>query len=155
MLLKTGKLCKQYERGNMSFWAVDNIDLSINSNEFVSIIVRSGSGKTTLLNLIAGILSPTSGEIIFNGIDIGGLDDEQMSVLRNRQMGYIPQGGSLLANLTVLDNVRLPFYLSKHSGDAFSRAQELLEQVGIGHLRDMYPAAFPVGKRGGWPLPGL
>lgn len=147
MLLSINNLNKQYQRGANSFLAVNNLSFNLADNEFVSIVGRSGSGKTTLLNLLAGILSPTSGSIVFNGVDIGLLNDQQMSALRNQYIGYIPQGASLLANLKVLDNVRLPFYLNKRNGgDPLPRARELLAQLGIGHLQDMYPASLSGGE---------
>lgn len=150
MLLQINKLRKEYQRGTNYFYAVDNVDLNMRENDFISIIGRSGSGKTTLLNMIAGILSPTSGGIMFNNIDIGELNDGELSLLRNKYIGYIPQGSSLLGNLSVLDNVRLPFYLGSPAGqdgaDLLARARELLAEAGLSHLQNMYPASLSGGE---------
>ena len=109
MVLEVKDLCKQYTRGGRPFYAVDHVSLTMDRGEFVSIIGRSGSGKSTLLNLIAGLLDPTAGEIRICGKSLAGMDDEALSALRNTTLGYVPQGQTVLGNLTVLDNVRLPF----------------------------------------------
>ncbi|MDL2284176.1 ABC transporter ATP-binding protein [Oxalobacter sp. OttesenSCG-928-P03] len=138
---------KNYQRGGVSFAAVDEVSLSMQKGDFLSIIGRSGSGKTTLLNMIAGILKPDRGEIRFLGEGTVSLDDTAMSALRNREMGYVPQGASLLPNFSVLDNVRLPYYLSgKKEDDATGRAHYLLEEVGLLHLADAYPAELSGGE---------
>ncbi len=147
MLLKITNLSKQYQRGQHDFWALRNANLTMDAGEFISIVGRSGSGKTTLLNLLAGILRPTAGNILFNNINIPALGDGRMSSLRNQCMGYIPQGNSLLGNLTVRDNIRLPFYLSGNGmGDAGQRASQLLGRVGLAHLANMYPASLSGGE---------
>ena len=146
MLLEVKDLVKEYKRGDTSFPAVNNANLSVSHNDFVSVIGRSGSGKSTLLNLIAGLLKPTSGSIEIEGRDILSLNDEYASFYRNSKIGYVPQGQSVLANLTVLDNVRLPFYFFKREGDAVKKALSLLEQVGIPHLAQSYPKQLSGGE---------
>jgi putative ABC transport system ATP-binding protein len=146
MLLAVQGLTRQYTRGNRPFSAVDKVCFCLERGEFVNIIGRSGSGKTTLLNLLAGLLKPTEGEIILDGAPISALNDREMSALRNEKIGYIPQGARALPHLTVLDNVRLPFYLSKRSGDAAGRAMFLLEAVGIGGLAAQFPSEISGGE---------
>jgi len=146
MVLRVNQLTKEFKRGNTSFFAVKNAGLSVYPGDFVSIIGRSGSGKTTLLNLIAGLLKPTSGSIEIGGKDISSFNDAEASRYRNAIIGYVPQGQSLLANLTVLDNVRLPFYFFRREGDAAKKALSLLEQVGIPHLAYMYPRQLSGGE---------
>lgn len=146
MLLEISQLSKRYKRGDKTFAAVDNVDLSISRGDFVSIIGRSGSGKSTLLNMIAGLSIPTSGRIMLERTDMYGLKDRQISELRNARLGYIPQGTGALSNLTVFDNVRLPYFLSKRQGDASGRAAFLLEEVGITPLADMLPAQLSGGE---------
>lgn len=116
------------------------------SADFVSIIGRSGSGKSTLLNIIAGLLSPTSGSIEIQGQDISALSDQKASFYRNSKVGYVPQGHSALANLNVLDNVRLPHYLFKREGSVVEKALSLLEQMGIAHLAKSYPRQLSGGE---------
>ncbi|SHH74682.1 putative ABC transport system ATP-binding protein [Sporobacter termitidis DSM 10068] len=146
MLLEVKDLTKEYQRGKAPFKAIDRVNLSVSSGDFVSIIGRSGSGKSTLLNLIAGLLSPTSGSIEADGQDILSYHDKAASLYRNSKIGYVPQGHSVLANLTVLDNVRLPFYFFKRAGGAEEKALSLLGQVGIPHLAPSYPKELSGGE---------
>ncbi len=146
MILKADKLTKEYKRGDKSFLAVNGISLKLSRGDFISITGRSGSGKSTLLNLMAGLLKPTSGSIVIEGRDILSLNDKEISLYRNSMIGYIPQGQSLLANLTVLDNVRLPFYFFRRKGDSIIKAMSLLEQVGIPHLARLYPRQLSGGE---------
>ena len=129
-----------------SFYAVDHASLTMDKGEFVSIIGRSGSGKSTLLNLIAGLLDPTAGEICICGRSLTGMDDAALSAMRNTNLGYVPQGQTVLGNLTVLDNVRLPFYFGARTGPSSDRARDLLEQVGIGHLAGSLPRELSGGE---------
>jgi len=146
MLLEIKKLTKEYKRGASSFKAVDNVDLSISEDDFVSIIGRSGSGKSTFLNMIASLIIPTSGSLELEGQNILSKKDKVTSFYRNSKIGYIPQGYSTLSNLTVLDNVRLPFFFYKREGDATEKALDLLEKVGIPHLAQSYPKELSGGE---------
>lgn len=147
-LLSVAGLRREYVRAGKSFAAVDNVTFAMDYGESVSIIGRSGSGKTTFISMIAGLISPTDGEIILDGSNIPALDDTAASRLRNSVIGYIPQGASLLPSLTALDNVRLPLYLAdgkRPSGDD-ALALELLESMGAAHLRDAYPSDLSGGE---------
>lgn len=146
MVLEVKGLCKEYMRGSQPFYAVDHVDFSMDKGDFVSIIGRSGSGKSTMLNLIAGLLDPTEGTVTIAGKTLSGLSDEELSAVRNTILGYVPQGQTILSNLNVLDNVRLPFYFSKREGESTARAMELLEQVGIGHLAESLPKELSGGE---------
>ncbi|MDR1649326.1 MAG: ABC transporter ATP-binding protein [Synergistaceae bacterium] len=146
MLLELRRLKKEYPRDNASFAAVNDVSVSIGEGERIYITGRSGSGKSTLLNMIAGLLKPTSGEILFEARELSNLEDGELSFLRNSRIGYIPQGRSVLANFTVLDNVKLPFYLYRRHGNPTERALRLLEQVGILHLANAYPAELSGGE---------
>ncbi len=140
-------LSRTFARGKRKFTAVDSANLKIHSGEFISITGDSGSGKSTLLNLIAGLLLPTSGEIIIDGEHIENGSEERLADIRNEMIGYIPQGQSLLSNLTVIDNVRLPHYLSKRDGNPDEKARKLLDHLGIGELADCYPASLSGGEQ--------
>lgn len=146
MLLEIKELKKEYKRGERLFTAVDHVNLSVSRGDFLSIIGRSGSGKSTLLNMICGLLKPASGSICFDGTQLHALKDRELSEFRNSRLGYVPQGTSALSNLTVFDNVRLPFYLSKRQGDAAGRASFLLEEVGLPHLAGMFPSQLSGGE---------
>jgi ABC-type lipoprotein export system ATPase subunit len=146
MLLEIKGLTKEFQRDGISFPAVKEINLEIRSGDFISIIGRSGSGKSTLLNLIAGVLLPSGGEILLDGKNILNCTDKEISYLRNSTIGYLVQGQSVLPNLTVLDNVRLPFYFFSRQGDARERALELLDQMGIANLSKSYPNRLSGGE---------
>lgn len=139
-------LHKEYPRGNKNVTVLDNINLEIKSGDFTSIIGRSGSGKSTLLNIIAGMLSPTSGNIYFHGEDLALKTDAELSRIRNDNIGFIPQGASALPALTVLENVLLPFCLYPHDGDGEGYARELLRKFGIAGLAGAYPADLSGGE---------
>lgn len=147
-LLSVTKLRRDYVRAGKFFAAVDNATFTMGRGESVSIIGRSGSGKTTLIGMVAGLISPTSGEVVLDGHPLGALDDEALSRLRNQVIGYVPQGASLLSSLTALDNVRLPRYLAEgNSCDGVSeRALALLEAMDAVHLRDAYPSDMSGGE---------
>jgi putative ABC transport system ATP-binding protein len=127
------------------------VNLSIAAGDFISVIGRSGSGKTTLLSMTAGLIKPTSGDVTLEGKNIFSLKDEEISLVRNTKIGYIPQGISLLPNLTVLDNVRLPFYLAAKEpdggGDNVEKALSLLDQVGIAPLAGAWPKQLSGGEQ--------
>ena len=146
MLLEIKGLSKEYQRKGKAFCAVNSVDLSIGQGDFVNIIGCSGSGKSTLLNMAAGLLMPTSGSIRLNGTELYALKDKDISELRNTRLGYIPQGLGTLSTLTVFDNVRLPYFLSRRQGDASGRASFLLDEVGISALVDMLPSQLSGGE---------
>lgn len=137
---------KRYERGGRPFWALRNASLTVAPGEFVTLFGRSGSGKSTLLNILVGLLKPTEGDVLFEGKSILEKSDAEMSAIRNSMIGYVPQGAGILSTLTVLDNVRLPWYLSARGAEPEGRAQELLETFGLGDLGAQYPSALSGGE---------
>ena len=147
-LLSVTGLCKEYVRAGKPFAAVDRVTFSMAHGDSVSIIGRSGSGKTTLMGMIAGLISPSDGEVALDGKVIGNLPDIEASFLRNTAIGYVPQGTSLLPALTALDNVRLPHYLANNvrSGDSVAKALALLDDMGASHLKDAYPSDMSGGE---------
>ena len=110
-VLEVQELTREFTRRGKPFAAVDHVDFRLGQGEFVAIVGRSGNGKSTLLNLITGLLKPTSGSIDLDGNDVTRLNDKQMSVVRNRIVGFVTQSQTLLPNLTALDNVILPSVL--------------------------------------------
>ena len=108
MLLNITDLTKQFVRRGRTFAAVDHVRLSIAAGEFVAIVGRSGNGKSTLLNMIAGLLQPTEGTVSVDGRNVAELSDRDLAMMRNRILGFVTQGHTLLGNLIVLDNVILP-----------------------------------------------
>lgn len=146
MSLEVNNLSKQYIRGDVPFCAVKNISLKVIDGEFIAITGKSGSGKSTLLNLIAALLLPSDGEVRLDGKSISNLSDKEASLFRNSTIGYIPQGQSLLANLTVLDNVRLPYYFAENTGNPDEEAAKLLRRFGIEELANTYPSSLSGGE---------
>lgn len=146
--LEVQKLSRKYIRKGSPFFSVKDADLSLEGGEFISITGTSGSGKTTLLNMIAGLLLPTSGQILIDGNNTVTKSDAKGALLRNRVIGLVPQGYSLLSSLSVLDNVRLPFYLSREGrkGEPEGEAMRLLSLLGIGELSSSYPANLSGGE---------
>jgi putative ABC transport system ATP-binding protein len=146
MLLTVKEISKSYKRGKSSFFALQEASFTLNGPTVACVTGPSGSGKSTLLNIVAGLLKPTTGQVILDDEEMTALDDTSLSMLRNTKIGYMPQGRSILANLSVLENVCLPFYLHKRKGNPKLRAEELLSQVGIAHLADRYPAELSGGE---------
>lgn len=146
MSLNISSLTKEYKRNGAAFRAVSEANLTITPGDFVSIIGRSGSGKSTLLNMISGLVTPTSGGIEVDEQNILSLNDRDISIYRNSKIGYIPQGQSALANLTVLDNVRAPCHFFRRKADSAENALSLLSRVGIAHLAGSYPKQLSGGE---------
>ncbi len=146
-MISIKNLNKVYKRGGRDLIAVHDVSLEIASSDFVNIIGRSGSGKSTLLNMMAGMITPTSGIVSVNGENIFEKNDKQMSILRNDIISFIPQGTATLPNLNVIDNVALPFFIFKHEGDAKGRAKYLLDMLGIGDLANAYPKELSGGEQ--------
>ena len=146
MLLKTKSLSKSFARGKNSFFAVKDVDFSISASDFVFIVGRSGSGKTTFLNLISGILDPTQGQVFFEDQDISSMNDTDKSFFRNESIGFVPQSLAYLPNLSVFDNVRVPFFLFNRDGDSEGRALSLLDLMDIAHLKNEMPQNLSGGE---------
>src|SRR5262252_3163803 len=106
------------------------IDFEIDRGQFVAIMGASGSGKSTLLGLLAGLDAPTSGQILLDGADITGLEEDELALLRGRKVGFVFQSYQLIPTLTAEENVLLPLELAGGS-NGHGRSRELLEMVGL------------------------
>ncbi len=113
-ILEVRGLTREFVRRGKPFPAVDDVNLMLDPGEFMAIVGRSGNGKSTLLNLVTGLLKPTSGSILLAGNEVTTLNDKQMSILRNRTIGFVTQIQTLLPNLTAIDNVVLPAVLHRN-----------------------------------------
>ncbi|MDR3288803.1 MAG: ABC transporter ATP-binding protein [Peptococcaceae bacterium] len=145
MVLQTMGLTKSYERRGERFLAADNIDLQVAADDFICVTGESGSGKSTLLNMLTGMIRADSGAILFDGEDLCKLGDDELAHLRNGKIGYIPQGNSLLQNFSVLDNVCLPWYLTRKD-DIKNTARALLLKMGIADLERESPRNLSGGE---------
>ena len=146
MKIEVKNLVKEYRQGDQKITALNDVGFSIQSGEFFCITGRSGDGKSTLLNVMAGLTVPTSGKVFLDGQDIFSLSDKELSLYRNVKIGCIPQQHSILSNLTVLDNVRLPYHLAKRDGDSTQEAYRLLASVGLEKLAKRMPRRLSGGQ---------
>ena len=146
--LSIENLTKTYRVDHSRLTGVDNVSLAVAKGDFLSIVGHSGSGKTTLVSIIGGILKPTSGKVLFEGVDICTLDDNSLSRYRSTRIGFMFQFASLLPILTARENVLLPGLFSpERKTMADSAARELLGLVGIGDKLDAYPAQLSGGQQ--------
>ena len=147
-LVALSKVEKIYRTDRMETIALQDIDLSIERGEFVSIMGPSGCGKSTLLNLLGLIDTPTRGEIVFDGKPVTGLKDRQLAPLRNRELGFVFQSFHLIPDLRVVDNVELPLLYGKHSArERRARALEALRIVGLEARVDHFPTELSGGQQ--------
>ena len=148
MILRAEGIRRDFFRqraGSNVFTAVQRLDFELPAGKLTEITGRSGSGKSTLLNLLAGLLRPTEGRVWLGETDIYSLPDSELSKLRNRHIGVVPQGQTGLHALTVAENVLLPTRLWGKGADR-AEALRLLETVGIGDLADVKPADLSGGE---------
>jgi putative ABC transport system ATP-binding protein len=123
------------------------IDLQIATGQAMVIAGPSGSGKSTLLGLIAGFDSPTSGQVILDGTDLAGLDEDSLATLRGNKMGFVFQSYNLIPTLTAEENVLLPMELIGRDPSSRERGRELLETVGLGDRMAHYPVQLSGGEQ--------
>ena len=145
-ILEVENITKKFIRGDRGFYALEDVSFSVDKSELVYIKGKSGSGKSTLLNLIAGLLRPDSGSVNFNGVDISTYSDEKISEYRNVSIGYVPQSLGTLPNLTIAENVELPFHIYKKQDSARERALMLLDKMHILELKDEFPRSLSGGE---------
>ena len=145
-ILEVKNISKKFIRGDRGFYALEDVSFSVDKSELVYIKGKSGSGKSTLLNLIAGLLRPDSGSVNFNGVDISTYSDENISEYRNVSIGYVPQSLGTLPNLTIAENVELPFHIYKKQDSARERALMLLDKMHILELKDEFPRSLSGGE---------
>ncbi len=126
--------------------AVHPLNIEVKPGEITEITGRSGSGKSTLINMLAGMLTPTSGKVFLDDTDIYSLEEKTLARLRNKNIGYIPQGHTALVSLNVLENVLLPYALYNKDEMPTERAKELLKRIGIDSLMDAFPNELSGGE---------
>jgi putative ABC transport system ATP-binding protein len=140
-------LSKVYQRDSQKIPVLDGLTLEIPDGDFVALMGPSGSGKTTLLNLIGGIDTPTSGQLLVGGTDIARLSGPELAKWRSRNIGYIFQLYNLVPVLTAHQNVELPLLLVKMSGkERRQRARTALEIVGLGDRLRHFPRQLSGGQ---------
>ena len=130
MNIEAKELSKIYGSGESRVVALDNVNLEIASNDFISIMGPSGSGKSTLLHLLSGLDKPTSGSLTYDGKDIYGLNDKELSAFRRQRIGFIFQQFNLLPVLTAKENIIMPLLLDKKQPDE-AYLKQLTDLLGI------------------------
>jgi putative ABC transport system ATP-binding protein len=128
------ELTKTYQMGEVAVQALRSVSLDVEGGEFVTVVGPSGSGKSTLMHILGCLDQPTSGQYFLEGRDVARLSDDEISGIRNRQIGFVFQGFNLLARTSALENVELPLLYSNDSTSSATRrkrALEALEAVGL------------------------
>jgi putative ABC transport system ATP-binding protein len=139
---------KAYQMGEVQVQALSGLDLTVQEGEFVVIVGPSGSGKTTTLNLIGGLDTPTSGELIVAGNNIASYDDTALTAYRRDQIGFIFQFFNLMPTLTASENVEFALELVEKNGHkVHQRALDLLEKVGLAERADHFPSQLSGGEQ--------
>jgi putative ABC transport system ATP-binding protein len=137
---------KWIQNGSRRVEILKGITLSIPAGQFVAIVGASGSGKSTLLGLLAGLDTPSSGEIWLDGTPIHNLAETELAAVRGRKIGFVFQSYQLIQTLTALENVLLPYELNME-GNGLKQARALLDQVGLGERVEHYPVQLSGGEQ--------
>src|SRR5438067_4231819 len=146
-MIAVRNLVKTIRNGAHEVEIIRDISFDVPSRQFVAVMGPSGSGKSTLLGLIAGLDWPTSGSIVIDGQDITKLREDEMAQLRGQKLGFVFQSYHLIPTLTALENVMLPMEFSGGTNGAVTRAEYLLDSVGLMERRDHYPAQLSDGQQ--------
>ena len=147
-LIEVKNLMKIYNPGENEVRALNDVSLTIMRGEFVAIIGQSGSGKSTFMNMLGCLDVPTSGSYFLNGKDVAGLTDDELSDIRNKEIGFIFQGFNLIPNLTALENVELPLiYRNVPAAKRYELSVASLTRVGLEHRMDHKPSEMSGGQQ--------
>ena len=147
-LIEIRDMYKIYNPGENEVRAIDGVNLTIEHGEFVAIIGQSGSGKSTLMNMLGLLDVPTSGKYLLNGKDVEGLTDDELSEIRNKEIGFIFQGFNLITSLTAVENVELPLvYRGMKKEERNRLAIEALDRVGLSHRLEHLPKQMSGGQQ--------
>ena len=130
-VLTIKNLHKEFGEGETKVHALRDISLDIQKGEFVLVVGSSGSGKSTLLNMIGLLDKPTSGQVFIDGMETSVLNDNQVSLFRNKKLGFIFQFSNLLSDLSILENIMLPRKIAKNTDNLLPEALELLKTMGL------------------------
>tara|TARA_Y100000817_G_scaffold184032_1_gene143818 strand:- start:706 stop:1383 length:678 start_codon:yes stop_codon:yes gene_type:complete len=147
-MIRLEKLSRKFHVGNQVVHALDEVDLEINPNDYVSIMGVSGSGKSTLLNILGLLDTPTSGDYILSGINTSKMDDDEMAGIRSTKIGFIFQSFHLIPRLTAFENIEMPMILSGINPNERSiKVNSALEKVGLTDRSDHKPEQLSGGQR--------
>ncbi len=145
-LIQLKAVSKFYQTGETRVCALSDVNAELNRGDFVTVMGPSGGGKTTFLNCVGGLDTPDEGEIVLNGRLMSGMDDNALTLLRRKEIGFVFQFFNLLPTLTVWENVELPLLLAQWKQQDDPRIQELLEFVGLETRAQSFPAELSGGQ---------
>jgi putative ABC transport system ATP-binding protein len=147
-ILQAAGITKSIDTGTHRVEILRGVDLALPAGQFVAIMGASGSGKSTLLGLLAGLDTPTTGRIVIDGVDITGLNEDELALVRGRKIGFVFQSYQLIPTLTAEENVLLPHELAGGEVKAgIARARDLLASVGLEDRMDHYPVQLSGGEQ--------
>lgn len=147
-LIEVKNVAKVYSLGDVTVKALDGVSLSIEKGEFVAVMGPSGSGKSTFMNILGCLDKPTGGQYILEGTDVGRLTRDELSGIRNKQLGFVFQGFNLLPRTTALENVELPMlYNGFAARERKDRAMEALKKVGLAGRELHHPNQLSGGQQ--------
>ena len=145
-ILKVQNLCKTYGKGEARVDALKNVSLSLNKGEFAAVVGESGSGKSTLLNCVGALDTPTSGSIVMDGQDLFAMREEQRTVFRRRNIGFIFQSFQLVSELNVEQNIMFPLLLDYRKPDS-AAINDILGLLGLSERRRHLPSQLSGGQQ--------
>ena len=147
-LVEIRDICKVYNPGENEVKALDHVSLTIGEGEFVAIIGHSGSGKSTLMNMLGCLDVPTSGSYFLHGHDVGSMSDDELSDIRNQEIGFVFQGFNLIPSLTAVENVELPLiYRGVGKKERLELSEKALDKVGLAKRKTHKPSEMSGGQQ--------
>ncbi|MBR0483615.1 MAG: ABC transporter ATP-binding protein [Oscillospiraceae bacterium] len=146
IILEARQLTKTYGTDENAVHALNHVSFTVESGSFTAIIGTSGSGKSTLLHMLGGLDTPTSGSVIIKGTDIFSLSEEELTVFRRRNIGFVFQQFNLIPNMTVLENVQLPLHLDDKTADN-DYVSEVLSALGLAQQLHKLPTKLSGGQQ--------
>jgi putative ABC transport system ATP-binding protein len=149
-VIELESISKIYRSGEVEVHAVRNVSFRVQPGEFIAIMGASGSGKSTMMNTLGCLDRPTSGRYLLDGVDVSGLNRDELADLRNQKIGFVFQGFNLLSRTSALENVELPMMYGRHrlpAKDLRERAMRALELVGLAQRFDHHPNQLSGGQQ--------
>ena len=146
-MIRVENLSKTFRKESLEVRVLEDISLTIHEGEFVSIMAPSGMGKSTLLNILGCLDRPTSGAYILDGVPVHGMDDDELSRIRNEKIGFVFQSFHLLPRMTAWENVILPLIYSDANEDMKERAVRTLTSIGLADRVDHLPRELSGGQQ--------
>ena len=148
MIIQTKDIKRSFVMGSSTVDALKGINFGVEKGEFIAIMGPSGSGKTTLMNIIGCLDTPTSGKYLLNNNLVNNLDEDELALIRNKEIGFVFQSFHLLAKNSALDNVLLPLkYAGKGKEESLQRATEVLQEVGLEDRMHHGPSELSGGQQ--------